>query len=170
MRRKVESSSSEAKIVQIGAEWRMIFLSRPERGTNKLSFLRLGWKVSGSGFEFRLENGSFQTALFSLDFVYRKLRQTLQSPHPTPLQKKFKSTKWQHQHFISLCNFISMQMPFRVLKSTQSTLNGWKCNTTPHDLGGHVPLLKPTLTINIWSIPRIVSLGVFGLELNSFLM
>ena len=67
-------------------------------------------------------------------------------------------------------NFISMQIPFRVLKSTQSTLNGWKCNTTPHDLGGHVLLLKPTLTINIWSIPRIVSLGVFGLELNSFLM
>ena len=42
VRRKVESSSSEAKIVGIGAESLKIFPSRPEKGTNGLSFVLEG--------------------------------------------------------------------------------------------------------------------------------
>ena len=43
-RRKVESSSSEAKIVRIGAEKKM-FSSRPERGANGPSFFALEGKI-----------------------------------------------------------------------------------------------------------------------------
>ena len=42
---KVESASSEAKIVRIGAESLTIFLSRPEKGTNGLSFYALEGKI-----------------------------------------------------------------------------------------------------------------------------
>ena len=43
--RKVESSGSEAKIVQIGVESLKIFLSWPKKGTNGLSFFALEGKV-----------------------------------------------------------------------------------------------------------------------------
>ena len=45
LRRKVESSSSEAKIVRIGAESSEIFPSRREKGTNGLSFFALKGKI-----------------------------------------------------------------------------------------------------------------------------
>ena len=45
VRRKVETSSSEAKIVRIGAESFKIFPSRPEKGTNGLSFFALEGKI-----------------------------------------------------------------------------------------------------------------------------
>ena len=45
LRRKVESSSSETKIVRIGAESLEIFSSRPEKGTNGLSFFALKGKI-----------------------------------------------------------------------------------------------------------------------------
>ena len=45
LHRKVESSSSEAKIVQIGAESLKIFPSQPEKGTNGLSFFALEGKI-----------------------------------------------------------------------------------------------------------------------------
>ena len=44
-RRKVESSSSEAKIVRIGAESLKIFPSRPDLETNGLSFFALEGKI-----------------------------------------------------------------------------------------------------------------------------
>ena len=43
--RKVESSSSEGKIVRIGVESLKIFPSRPAKGTNGLSFFALGGKI-----------------------------------------------------------------------------------------------------------------------------
>ena len=43
--RKVESSSSEAKIVPIGAESLKIFPSRLEKGTDGLSFFALEGKI-----------------------------------------------------------------------------------------------------------------------------
>ena len=42
---KVETSSSEAKIVRIGAESLKIFPSRPEKGGNGLSFFALEGKI-----------------------------------------------------------------------------------------------------------------------------
>lgn len=45
LRRKVESCSSEAKIVQIGAESLKIFPSRLGKGTNGLSFFALEGKI-----------------------------------------------------------------------------------------------------------------------------
>ena len=42
VRQKVESSSSEAKIARIGEESLKIFPSRPEKGTNGLSFVLEG--------------------------------------------------------------------------------------------------------------------------------
>ena len=45
LRRKVESSSGEAKIVQIRAEGLKIFPSRPEKGSNGLSFFVLKGKI-----------------------------------------------------------------------------------------------------------------------------
>ena len=45
MRRKVESSSSEAKVVRIGAGSLKIFPSRPAKGTNGLSFFTLEGKI-----------------------------------------------------------------------------------------------------------------------------
>ena len=45
IRRKVETSSSEAKIVRIGAESSKIFPSRAEKGTNGLSFFALEGKI-----------------------------------------------------------------------------------------------------------------------------
>ena len=45
MRGKVESSSSEGKIIQIGAERRKSFPSRQEKGTNGLSFFAFGGKI-----------------------------------------------------------------------------------------------------------------------------
>ena len=73
LRRKVESSSSEAEIVRIGAERLKIFQIRPEKRTSGLSFFALKGK-SSSGFEFLRENGlAFHVFRNSLDFVYRKL-------------------------------------------------------------------------------------------------
>ena len=59
------------------------FPGTPERGTNGLSFLRRGKWSSGS--EFRRENGlavqvRFETALSSLNIVYRQLRQNTSKP------------------------------------------------------------------------------------------
>ena len=45
VRQKVESSSSEAKIARIGEESLKIFPSRPEKGTNGLSFFALKGKI-----------------------------------------------------------------------------------------------------------------------------
>ena len=45
VRRKIESSSSEAKIVRIGKERRTIFSRRPEKGTNKVYFFALEGKI-----------------------------------------------------------------------------------------------------------------------------
>ena len=45
LRRKVESSSSEAKIVRNGAESLKLFPSRPEKGNNGLSFFALERKI-----------------------------------------------------------------------------------------------------------------------------
>ena len=45
LRRKVETSSSEAKIVLIGAGIFKIFPSRPEKGTDGLSFFALEGKI-----------------------------------------------------------------------------------------------------------------------------
>ena len=45
VRWKVESSNSEVKIVGIGAESLTIFPSRPEKGTNGLSFYALEGKI-----------------------------------------------------------------------------------------------------------------------------
>jgi len=45
VRRKVESSSSETKIVKIGTESLKIFPSRPKKGTNGLSFFALEGKI-----------------------------------------------------------------------------------------------------------------------------
>ena len=45
LRRKVESSSSEAKIVRIEGESLKIFSSRPEKGTNGLSFFASEGKI-----------------------------------------------------------------------------------------------------------------------------
>ena len=45
MRRKVETSSSEAKIVRIGAGSFKIFPHRPEKGTDGLSFFALEEKI-----------------------------------------------------------------------------------------------------------------------------
>ena len=52
---KVESSSSEAKVVRIGAESVKIFPRRPGKGP--IDYLSLRWREkSNSGFEFRREN------------------------------------------------------------------------------------------------------------------
>ena len=45
VRRKVETSSSEAKLVRIGAGSFKIFTSRPEKGTDGLSFFALEGKI-----------------------------------------------------------------------------------------------------------------------------
>ena len=45
VRLKVESASSEAKIVRIGAESLTIFPSPPEEGTKGLSFFALEGKI-----------------------------------------------------------------------------------------------------------------------------
>ena len=45
MCRKVETSSSEAKIVRFGAGSFKIFPSRPEKGTDRLSFFALEEKI-----------------------------------------------------------------------------------------------------------------------------
>ena len=45
VQRKVESSSSEAKIVRFAAERRKIFPSWPEKGTSGLSFFALEGKI-----------------------------------------------------------------------------------------------------------------------------
>ena len=45
VRLKAESSSCEAKIVRIGAESFKIFPSRPDKGTNGLSFFALEGKI-----------------------------------------------------------------------------------------------------------------------------
>ena len=73
MRRKVESSSSEAKIVRIRAGGLKIFPSLPDKGTNGLSFFALEGKIEQ---RIRTWSRSFKTAVSCLDFVYRKLRQT----------------------------------------------------------------------------------------------
>ena len=82
-RRKVDSSSSEAKIVRIGAGKKM-FSSRPERGANGLSFFALEGKIEqrirNFGEKTVSRSRSFKMALCSLDAVCRKLRQTLQKP------------------------------------------------------------------------------------------
>ena len=54
--RKVESSSGDAKIVQIGAESVETFPSRPVKGTNGLSFFVLERKIKQRCRIFR-ENG-----------------------------------------------------------------------------------------------------------------
>jgi len=69
-----------------------IFPSRPEKKRNELSFFTLEGKIEQQ-IQIRLENNltvrSFETALSSLDFVYRMLRQTPQTP-----QKMMKWAKW----------------------------------------------------------------------------
>ena len=45
VRRKAESSSSQAKIVRIGTESLKTFPSRPEKGTNGLTFFPLERKI-----------------------------------------------------------------------------------------------------------------------------
>ena len=73
------SSSSEAKIVQFGAERRKIFPSHPaEKGTNELSFFTLEGKIKlilNLGEKTALQSRSYEihVAVSSLHCVYRKL-------------------------------------------------------------------------------------------------
>jgi len=87
--RKDKSSSSETKIVQIGAESLKIFPSRPEKGTNGLSFFALEGKIdqehdSNFGEKTALRSRSFETVVSSLELVCKKLRQTPETPTPPP--------------------------------------------------------------------------------------
>ena len=79
VRRKVGSASSEAKIVKTEAENLTIFPSRPKRGTTDYPSLLRREKLSvdsNFGEKTASQSRSFEIAVSSLDFVYRKLRQT----------------------------------------------------------------------------------------------
>ena len=94
---KVQTSISEAKIVRIGAESLKIFPSRPQKWANGLSFFALEGKNraadSNFGEKTASRSRSFETAVSSLDFVYRKLRQIPEHPPPQKKKKKKKTTK-----------------------------------------------------------------------------
>ena len=72
LRQKAESSGSEVKIVRIEAESLKLFPSRPDSDSN-FGEKTVSW------------SRSFETAASSLDFVYKKLRQT---PENTPKTTK----------------------------------------------------------------------------------
>ena len=79
VRRKVESASSEAKIVGIGEVSLTIFPSRPKRGPTDYPSLLWREKLSvdsNFGEKTAAQSRSFEIAVSSLDFVYRKLEQT----------------------------------------------------------------------------------------------
>ena len=114
---KLKAPVVKQKSLELELKGGRIFWAERKKGRNGLSFLPLGWKVeqririSPSAYR------SFQTALSSLDFVYRNTS----SPTPTP-QKSWNRPNEQHEQFISsLHNFILrylnfIQMPLRVLK------------------------------------------------------
>ena len=79
MRRKVESASSEAKIVGIGEESLTIFPSRPKRRPTDYPSLLWRGKLSvdsNFGDKTAAQSRSFEIAVSTLDFVYRKLGKT----------------------------------------------------------------------------------------------
>ena len=140
MWRKVETSSSEAKIVRIGVGSFKIFPSRLEKGTdggkNRAADSNFGEKMAS-------QSRSFETAVSRLDFVYRKLRQTHENPPKTMKLAKW-TTEIRQGEFIYLILFKKSNILFHcailsfvILHSIQclvdaQILNGLMCNTTPH--------------------------------------
>ena len=84
---KVESSSSKATIVRIGAESLKIFPSLPEKGINGLSFAKSRAADSNFGKKTASRSRSFGTAVSTLDFVYRKLRHRPEPPPPDEIDQ-----------------------------------------------------------------------------------
>ena len=97
MHRKVETFSSEAKIVRIGAGSFKIFSKPTGKGDGWTILLCVGGKNraadSNFGEKTASQSRSSETAVSSLDFVYRKLRQTPESPPPPPTPHPRKKTK-----------------------------------------------------------------------------
>ena len=114
---KVETSISEAKIVRIGAESLKIFPSRPEKWANELSFFALEGKIEQQIRNFSEKTASrsrsFETAVSSLDFVYRKLRQIPENPPKTTKLAKW-TTETRQGEFIYLILFKKVTFYFIV--------------------------------------------------------
>ena len=81
---KLKPPAVKQKIVRIGAGSFKIFQSRPEKGTDGLSFFPLEGQIEEADLSFgektAFQSRFFETAVSSLDFVYRKLRQTPEKP------------------------------------------------------------------------------------------
>ena len=84
---KVESSSGEAKVVRIGAERRNVFFKLTLKGDEWTILLCVGGENRAGdpnfGEKTASRSRSFETALSSLDSVYRKLRHTPHNPTKT---------------------------------------------------------------------------------------
>ena len=130
---KVETSISEAKSIRIGAESLKIFPSRPEKWANGLSFFALEGRIEQ---QIRISArkrprgpGLFETAVSSLDFVYRRLRQIPETP-PPPL-KTTKLAKWTTEtrqgEFIYLNLFQKSNILFHCAILSFVILNSIQC-------------------------------------------
>ena len=132
--RKVETFSSEAKIVRIGAGSFKIFSKPTRKGDRWTILLCVGGKYRAADSNFGEKTASqsrlLETAVSSLDFVYRKLRQTSESPPPPPRKKKKKNDEISQIDFrnqarwVQLLNFIQKSnicaiLSFVILNSIQ---------------------------------------------------
>ena len=114
---KLKTSISEAKIVRIGAESLKIFPSRPEKWANGLSFFALEGKNRATDSNFGKKTASrsrsFETAVSSLDFIYRKLREIPENPPKTTKLAKW-TTETRQGEFIYLILFKKVTFYFIV--------------------------------------------------------
>lgn len=162
MRQKVESFTSEAKIVRIGAERRKIFPRWPEKGTNRLSFSALEGKIEqriwisarkrprGTGL-LKQPCPAFPALTLSIQSCDKHLQTPQKRYNRTDMDNRsqvsvFSLSCSKQQHFFSLGDFILRYFKLHTNTFYSAQILSYpKCNTTLRTLGGHVPRVHKSL-------------------------